>query len=204
MKSKKFFLFISFILNSIFSYAQTDSSQIKMLSEFGSKNKEFTNLLMFQNIDYYNVKFTGKDLKSKYFTLLVKELWDGKIKKTDTLINSKTNTKMDVIGSDTLSLIVFGTKTDKNKLKLFFRFPTVGLTRKYEATNSDDYSLRDIGTEIKIEKNKYFPAFAYILPYMEDNWKNYCGVVNSGVNVENWGREFKIKHYLIFEMKFED
>jgi hypothetical protein len=175
-----------------------------MISEHGSKNKELTNLLLFQDIDYYNVKFVAKDLKSKYFTILVIEIWDGKIKKIDTLINSKTNKKMDVIGSDTLSLTLFGSKTDKNKLKLFFRFPMVGLTRKYDATISEDYSLRDIGTDVKIEKNKFFPAFAYILPYIEGNWKNYCGVAQSGIDVENWGKEFKLKHYIIFKMKFED
>lgn len=195
--------FIYFIsLSKLFG--QSDSSEIKMISEYGSKNKEINNLLLFQNIDYYNVKFVGKDLKQKYFSVLAKEIWDGKIKNIDTIINSKTNSKMSVIGYDTLTLTLFGSKTENNKLKLFFRFPIVGINRVYKATHSNDYSLREIGTDIKIENNKYFPAFAYILPYIEDKWKNYCGVTQSGISVYDWGKEFKIKHYIIFEIKFED
>jgi hypothetical protein len=80
----------------------------------------------------------------------------------------------------------------------------VGMTRKYDATNSEDYALRDIGSNIKIEKGKFFPAFAYILPHIDGNWKEYCAVDKSGLNVEEWGRKFKLKHYIIFEMKFEE
>ncbi len=80
----------------------------------------------------------------------------------------------------------------------------VGLNRKYDAITSDDYSLRDIGTKIAIRNNVPFPAFAYILPYEENGWKMYCAVDQSGTNVEDWGKRFKIRHYLIFEMRFED
>jgi hypothetical protein len=139
-----------------------------------------------------------------YFTVIAKEMWDGKLTKTDTLINGKTNTNMGPIGFDTLSLTLIGSKIDNNKLKLFFRFPMVGLIRKYNGINSDDYSLRVIGANIKIEKNKLFPAFAYILPHINGNWKEYCTVDKSGIDIENWGKEFKLKHYIIFEMKFED
>ena len=50
-------------------------------------------------------------------------------------------------------------KVDKNKLKLFFRFPMVGINRQYKATLSNDYALKDVGSNEKIESNKFFPAF---------------------------------------------
>jgi len=31
----------------------------------------------------------------------------------------------------------------------------------------------------------------------------WCAVENSGKETENWGKEFGIKHYLVFEMIFE-
>jgi hypothetical protein len=130
-------------------------------------------------------------------------MWDGKVKNIDTLVNSKKNTRIGQIQDDTLALTVFGNRVD-SKLKLFFRFPMVGLNKKYDAIASDDYSLHDIGTDIKIKANITFPAFAYILPYEEGKWKMYCAVADSGEKVEDWGKKFKIKHYLIFEMKFED
>ena len=197
-------LSITTLLFSFISKGQSDTAEIKMISEYGSKNKEIANLLLFQDVDYYTVKFIGNNLKNKYYTLLVKEIWNRKIKNIDTIINSKTNSKLGTSGTDTLSLTVLASKVDKNKLKLFFRFPMVGINRQYKATLSNDYSLKDVGSNEKIESNKYFPAFAYILPHIEDNWKNYCGVTQSGISIYDWGKEFKLKHYLVFEMKFED
>jgi hypothetical protein len=202
---KHFILTITILSLSQFAFGQlkSDDADIKMISEYGSKNSEVTNILQFQNIDYFRVKFVGRKLKGKYFTMYCKEMWDGKVKNIDTLVNSKKNTRIGQIQDDTLALTVFGNRVD-SKLKLFFRFPMVGLNKKYDAIASDDYSLRDIGTDIKIKANITFSAFAYILPYEEGKWKMYCAVADSGEKVEDWGKKFKIKHYLIFEMKFED
>ena len=84
---------IVLILTSTFSFGQSDNSDIKMTSEHGSKNSEMTNLLMFQNIDYFKVGFTGKDLSKRYFSVLAKEMWDGR----------------------TLSLTLFGPKGGNHK-----------------------------------------------------------------------------------------
>jgi hypothetical protein len=105
--------------------------------------------------------------------------------------------------SDTLNLKVITKRTDEPKLKLWFRFPKFGINKKYDATMSDDYSLRDTGISENIEYGKNFFAFTYILPYEKDGFKMWCAVDNSGKDVENWGKEFGIKHYVIFEMKFE-
>ncbi len=196
---------IVFLSVSALTYGQTKATtaDIKMLSDYGTRDQELTNILGFQNIDYFRVKFNGQKLNGKYFSVYCTEMWDGEIRKIDTLINSKTNTRVGQIEQDTLSLTVIGRRVD-DKLQLSFRFPMVGLNKKYDAILSDDYSLRDIGTDINIKVNQAFPAFAYILPHVEGNWKSYCGVAQSGENVMDWGKKFKIKHYLIFEMKFED
>lgn len=200
-------LFLTIILLSasllINGQTKTEIADIKMISYYGSKSQELTNILDFQNIDYFRVKFVGQKLKGKYFSMYCKEIWDGEVRKVDTLINSKLNSRVGQIKEDTLSLTALGRQID-DKLKLSFRFPMVGLNKKYDAIISDDYSLRDIGTDVKIKINENFPAFAYILPYIEGDWKNYCGVANSGGNVTDWGKKFKIRHYLVFEMKFEE
>ena len=73
-------LSITTLLFSFISKAQSDTAEIRMISEYGSKNKEIANLLLFQDVDYYTVKFIGNNLKNKYYTLLVKEIWNRKIK----------------------------------------------------------------------------------------------------------------------------
>ncbi|RZJ68151.1 MAG: hypothetical protein EOO45_15010 [Flavobacterium sp.] len=68
--------------------------------------------------------------------------------------------------------------------------------------NSDDYSLRILERESNIEPGKPFYAFSYILPYEKDGFKYYCAVEGSGKDVEKWGTEFDIEHYILFEMTF--
>ncbi len=199
---KKFILILSFI--PFLTYSQTEvKSQIKMTTTYGSENLELQDILTFQNIDYFKVLFTGKELKGKHFGLIVKKLWDGRTTETDTIINTAKLQGMAPILSDSLKFKVTAQKIGNDKLKVLFRFPQFVNERLYEATNSYDYSLRDIGTKMEIRIGKEFPAFAYILPYEKDGWKMWCAVDSSGKDVENWGKEFGIKHYLIFEMKFE-
>ena len=75
---------------------------------------------------------------------------------------------------------------------------------EFEATRSDDYALIDTGSKLDIKLNEPFVAFAYILPYDKGNMLSWCDVENSGSDVESWGNEFKIEHYLIVEIKFFD
>ncbi|MEO1033787.1 MAG: hypothetical protein AAFX55_20560 [Bacteroidota bacterium] len=83
-----------------------------------------------------------------------------------------------------------------------FIFQQFRFSRAYKATKSNDYSLRALGNKMNIEPNKMFYALAYILPYEKDGWKYWCAVDSSGEDVINWGEKFGIKHYLVFEMKF--
>ncbi len=199
---KKLILILTFIPILTFSQSKKESG-IKMTTEYGSENQELQDILTFEKIDYYKVQFTGTELKDKNYYLLVKKMWNGKIKEIDTLVNTSKNERMLPIKSDTLNIRVTAKKSSENELKLIYRFPQFGIERTFEATNSDDYSLRDVGTNIEIKSGKEFSAFAYIMPYEKDGWKMWCAVDSSGKDIESWGKEFGIEHYLIFEMKFE-
>ena len=199
---KKLILILTFIPILTFSQVKKESG-IKMTTEYGSENQELQDILTFEKIDYYKVQFTGTELKDKNYYLLVKKMWNGKIKEIDTLVNTSKNERMLPIKSDTLNIRVTAKKSSENELKLIYRFPQFGIERTFEATTSDDYSLRDVGTNIEIKSGKEFSAFAYIMPYEKDGWKMWCAVDSSGKDIESWGKEFGIEHYLIFEMKFE-
>jgi len=186
------------ILTSIISFSQ----DIKMTTE-SVKNKELQDLLSFENIDYFNITFSGKSLIGKDYLLISKEIWNGVITKTDTVLNSSKNNFITKIEKDSFSYKVISKKTVDNFLKMKFIFPQFGITAKYRAIDSEDYSLRDFGTGLNIKVGQNFYALAYILPYEKDGRKEWCAVENSGIDIENWGKEFGIEHYLIFEMKFE-
>lgn len=176
---------------------------IKMQAEYGSKNKDIRDILLFEGIDKYDVKFIGSEIKNKHFKIIVKTLWDGKITKTDTLLDTREMLKKSIIDSDTLPFSIMAKKFTADQLKIQFEFKNFSNVKMYEATHSLEYSFRVIGDRTKIEIGKPFPAFAYILPYEKNGWKLYCAVDSSGKDVENWGKEFGIKHYMIYEILFE-
>ncbi|WP_422104179.1 hypothetical protein [Winogradskyella sp.] len=89
-----------------------------------------------------------------------------------------------------------------NLLEKIIRLLRIRFSRAYKAIKSNDYSLKAIGNKMNIEPNKTFYALDYILPYEKDGWKYWCVADSSGEDVINWGEKFGIKHYLVFEMKF--
>ncbi|WP_316766934.1 hypothetical protein [Pedobacter frigiditerrae] len=190
------------------SYGQQKKEDLKMISVYGSENKELLDLFRFENIDCYKINFNGKELKSKTYTITVKEIWNGKIKSESTVFNSKemVGIGMDKVNDTTLNIKVLSKLTSNNKLKISFQFSRFSTTKEYEAIESNEYSLRNLAEESKLEigYNESFHFLAYILPYKRaDGSKSWCEVGSSGKDVENWGKKFGIKHYLLFEMKFE-
>lgn len=176
---------------------------IKMKSDSYSENKALTDVMRFDNMDYYTTKFTGAALKGAEYYMVAKEIWDGKVKKTDTIFSSGTNSYIGKIENDSLNLRIIAKKSSGKSLKIKFLFDRFEIEKEYKSTRSDDYSLRDFGTHFPIVAGKPFYAFAYILPYEDkQGYKYWCAVESSGKNIETWGKEFGIRHYILFEMRF--
>mgnify|MGYP003660388851 CR=1 FL=1 len=201
-------LALGFILVSGILIAQTENkSDIRMTSDYGSENSEIRDILQFEGIEYLKLGFSGKELTDKSYHLSVKEIWNGKVKSDSTIMNSKTIQfeQFQKINDTVFNLKIISKLTTDNKLKMTFKFPRFSTTRKFDAIKSDDYSLRNVaeasGTEIKYGEKFYL--LAYILPYEKDGAKYWCAVESSGKDIENWGKEFGIEHYLVFEMIFE-
>ncbi len=197
-------LILGFILISNILLAQSD---VKMKSDYSSDNPEIRDILQFEGIEYLKLSFTGKDLANKSYHLTVKEIWDGKVKSDSTIMNSAKNPfhNFRKINDSIFKLKIISKLTDDNKLKMTFRFPRFSTTREFNAIETNEYSLRNVAETSKseIKYGEKFYLLAYILPYEKDGYKYYCAVENSGKDIENWGKEFGIKHYLVFEMKFE-
>ncbi len=204
---KNLFILVFLILTNL-SFGQDSNDGLKMISDYSSDNPEIRDILQFEGIEYLKLKFIGQDLKDKSYHLTVKEIWDGKIVRDTTVFNSKTIgiEQFETVNDTVLNLKIISKLTHKNKLRMTFRFPRFGITKEYDAIETDEYSLRNIAEESKMEigYDEKFYLLAYILPYeREDGSKSWCEVGTSGKEIEKWGEKFGIKHYLLFEMKFE-
>lgn len=205
---KSLFVTIACALFSAISFSQTDQkNQIELTSDDTIKTSEIQDILKFEGIEYLKLSFTGKELTDKSYKLTVKEIWDGKLKTESTIVDSKEAPfdQLKKVNDTVFNLKIISKLTNDHKLKMTFKFPKFSKKQKFDAIPSEDYSLRNIaettGTAIKYGESFYL--LAYILPYEKDGNKYWCAVESSGKDIENWGKEFGIKHYLVFEMIFE-
>ncbi len=200
------FIILAVLLFAFFSPAA--SAQNKQAVKFiGDPNpwgdKDLGRLANWEGIHYYKVKFAGRQLQGKNYSVITKEIWNGKVKKVDTLFNSASSEFFEPIKGDTLALTMMSGKSSEKSLKTEFYFDRFSIASEYLTTNSDDYSMRILdGYKREIEIGKPFYAFAYILPYEKDGAKYYCAVEGSGKDIEKWGTEFGIEHYILYEMRF--
>jgi hypothetical protein len=204
---KNILILLGLLLTNV-SFGQESANGLKMISDYSSENSEIRDILQFEGIEYLKLKFVGKELKDRSYHLTVKEIWDGKIVRDTTVFNSKTIgiEQFEKVNDTVLNMTIISKLTHKNKLRMTFKFPRFSITKEYDAIDTDEYSLRNIAEESKMEigYNKEFYLLAYILPYeREDGSKSWCEVGTSGKDIEKWGEKFGIKHYLLFEMKIE-
>ena len=188
-------------------FAQQEKSDLKMTSTYASDHEAVSDILQFEGIEYYNLQFSGKELKSKRYHLTVKEIWDGKIVSDTTIVNSaELPFKVHRQINDTVfKMKVISKFSENNTLKMSFKFPRFSINKEFKAIKSNDYSLRNIAEEsnLKLKYDDTFYLLAYILPYEKsDGSKSWCDVGKDGKDIEKWGEKFNIKHYLIFEMRF--
>jgi len=207
---KKFVLLsiIMLTITSSASFAQQKTQLLKMKSTYGSDNKDLLDLLRFEGVDFHQIKFSGNDLKGKTYKITVKEFWGGKLKSEQKVIDTKdlSDAGLDKITDTILNMKVIAKMTPQNKIKISFTSDRFSNTKEYKAIKSDDYSLRNLADESKLPigygENFYFMAM--ILPYeRKDGSKSWCEVGSNGKDIENWGKKYGVKHYLLFEMKFE-
>lgn len=189
--------------------AQEKGNGLRMISDYSSENPEIGDILQFEGIEYLKLQFIGKELANKSYHISVKEIWDGKIVRDTTVFDSRTIgiPQFEKINDTVLKLKVISKLTADNKLKMTFKFARFSITKEFDAIDTDDYSLRNIAEESKMEisYDKKFYLLAYILPYeRKDGSKSWCDVGSSGKEIEKWGEKFGIRHYLLFEMEFAE
>lgn len=144
---KNIFLVVVSVLFTALSFAQFEKNDvITMISDYSSDNTEIRDILQFEGIEYLKLTFKGKDLTDKTYHLTVKEIWDGVVKTDTTIMNSAEIgiKQFEKINDTVFNIKIISKLTADNKLKMTFKFPRFSVNRKFDAINSDDYSLRNI------------------------------------------------------------
>ncbi|MEO1033786.1 MAG: hypothetical protein AAFX55_20555 [Bacteroidota bacterium] len=81
-----------------------------MTAEYSSKNSDLRDILSFEKIDFFRINFTGTELVGKDYSLIAKEIWNGKVSNIDTLVNTSINQRLSKLSKDTLSFKVIAKK----------------------------------------------------------------------------------------------
>ena len=181
--------------------------QVKVAYEH-VESQELIDFFRLEGIQYIKLSFTGNELKDKTYQMSVKEIWDGEIKMESDIIDSRRMPFEKTLGDTILNIRIISKLTSENKLRMDFHFPGFSTQRNFDATSSNIYSLRSAMETDTIEIGKKSYLLVYMLPYETEIenvgiMQQYCAVENSGKEIETWGKEFGIKHYLIFEIKFD-
>ena len=204
---KNCILILTILIASTLSYGQESNSGIVLTTDRTVDNSDIRRLLKFEGIKFLKMSFHGDELVNKSYRITIKEIWDGEIKSESDVINSTASPfeKYKRINDTIFTIDIISKLTLENKLKMSFHFPGFITERQFDAIESDKYSLVNLveANKTTIEPGKKFYFLAYFLPYEKDGNTYWCKVENSGKEIEKWGKEFGIKHYLVFEMIFE-
>lgn len=180
--------------------AQMADKSLKMSITY--PDQDIYRLLDFQDIDYCKVNITGKEIKGKQYYVVMKEFTKGKLTNNDTLFNTLTSNYVKPVESDTLSFFIIAHQTKERDVKIKFGFEGYSFIKEFKNESSLDYDLKEVSWQFPIEIDKPFYAFSYILPYVKGSTHYYCAPAKSGKDIEKWGQEFGIEHYILIEMNF--
>ena len=181
---------------------------VKIKIERGTKNKDLSEVLDFENICIDKFEFTSKDIVGKNYEVSIIEFKNGKVVSTTQLFESS---ELDLfkVKNRKFRFTLLTRFIDKTKLKIALKFDGFGSKTMFFdlIDNKFDYVMKDfLGSkgenEIPLEDEFYLTSI--ISPTMhEDGSASYCEVVQSK-NPEKIGEEFKIPHYYLIKMKFKE
>ena len=200
---KKNLFALGLLLVFLNSYSQ---KSVKMISKYGTTNKDIVSLMRFQNITLESLSFESSELIGKSYEVNLKEYKKGKLVKIKNLLDGDKYVEIDSINV-TLKFI---SKIENDKMTIFIetaRMFSDKMTFDLEKHKGNDYVLKDFQgnkdfTNVSI--NEEFPILAIITPVeLEKGYFSYCEIAQSEIEPEKFGEKFKIPHYFVITMKFK-
>lgn len=203
MKTK--IVFILLIFSFQINYSQ---KTVKMITEYGSKNTEISNLMLFQNIESEKISFESSEIKGKFYEINLKEFKNGKLVNTKNLFDLKI---VDYLKIDsTYTSFNYFSKIEDDKMVVFIQTPhaySEKMTFKLTKGKGSDYVLKDFQRDkefLSVSLNEEFPILTIITPVKQENGRSsYCEVAQSEIVPEKYWEKFKIPHYFVISVKFK-
>lgn len=183
-----------------------DSTAVKAV--FGSGNTELQELMSVIGIEKHHIELNDPRLSGKFFQLTYQEYRNGVAQPEVNLTSRKDLFQLDSSGK--MAFDVYARAVDATTLEAFFRFARVGQRKQFkaEASQAGQYSFRtDIlayqHQQAKIPVGKKFTFLVYTLPYEKDGYYQYCALAQSQVPVEEWYKQFGVKHFVAYQLLIE-
>lgn len=201
---KKRIILIAILIVSQLNYSQ---KTVKMVTEYGAKNRELEEVLSFENIGLETLNFESSEIKGKYYEINIKEYKNGKLIKSKSLFEGSDSEYFKI--DSTFTSFKFFTKMENSKLKTYLKGKRFGSRQEYfdlEEGNGK-YVLKDFqGSKkfLNVPLNEEFPILAIITATKhKDGSGSYCEVAQSEISPEKFGEKFNIPHYFIISMQFK-
>jgi hypothetical protein len=205
------------VIISTFTFAQADndttriaigtnSSDIKMQSQYGSDNRDTLSLLYFEDIGMSKMIFTGKDLVNKDYEITIKQYVNGKLEKREVVFDSKESEYFKIKG-EKLEFRIISKITAEHNAKFMFLFNGFSTLKEYKVGDTfKGFAQKDFlgaakETAIPVNTNTYI--LTYMMPYVKkDGSSSYCEVAQSSINPEEFGIKYAIPTYFLIDIKF--
>ena len=192
------------LLLALSSLAQSD---IKMRVEYGSENADLMGFLRFENINIDKMIFSGSDLKGKDFQISIKEFVKGKLTKDEVVFDSKEDEYFK-LKNEKFTFRILTKITSEHTAKFQFQFNGFSKQKEYKvAANQKEFATKTflgMNPDVAIPLNANTYILTYMMPYLKkDGSKQYCEVVQSGVNPDDLGTNYAIPTYFLISIKFK-
>lgn len=213
-------LIFAFLLISLKSFSQTDSTILK----FSGVNGDLLEINDLLNIQLSKIVSDDTLLRGKRFFITISEYKKGNVIKQDT---SYSTCKQEIIpiqmGDQMVNMnvnlcdkISFSPQENNYEIKLIGKVNDMGNFKlnishpglRYSVILKGNYSLRPVNScsnsnELKIPINKKVPILTYAPPVkpVSGVLGSYC--IQGEENVEKWFETFKMKHYYVIYLKIQ-
>lgn len=182
-------------------------SDIKMRSEYGSKDADLMSVLYFEDIGVNKMIFSGNDLSGKNYQITVKKFIKGKLVSSDVVFNSTEDEYFKIRG-DKFTFRILTKTTTENIAKFYFQFSGFSKQKEYKIGPNDKAfaSKTFLGDQedITIPINQETYILTYMMPYKKkDGSTQYCEVAQSGISPEEFGLKYAIPTYFLIAIKFQ-
>ncbi|MBD2702189.1 hypothetical protein IC229_16170 [Spirosoma sp. BT702] len=206
---KATFIALLLFCNCLVNAQSNDSTVVR--SVYGSTNTELKDLMSFIGVEKFRLELNDPKLAGKYFHLTCQEYKNGIAQPEQEMFGFGTRKEiLQIDSTGKFTIDVYARTVDPTTIEALFKLPKVSQrkTFKVEADDARRFSFRTDVVAYKNEKaripmSKKILFFVHSLPYLKDGFYLYCAVAESQVPVNEWHKQFGVKHVIAYNLILE-